>query len=381
METPELRTEQWIVDNCNVLYDGNDNGAQYYHPGNVFRYHDSQPIKWTGYLLDGVKGTNSEWANDDGWTCRGYMKDKGYTEPNSILNYYHDKCKWEPLLSNQSILDECKYSFQLCSDWPKWNSYCPIDPYSGEQSKPCSDYINTYPDPVQKPKEAPAICRMWWNNYDTAGRNTAINYMKQNHPEFPEVRDMKLNCTSFKTNVNCMVDPATGTRMTECSHLKSSSNEGNNCRTWLSKLTQEEVDQVINTICVNFPELIECKCVNRGQDPQYQDIKPLTPYPDACWYLPCAGTEPFWVRSTENVASTDSCPSNICQVIVDATAEQNVTIDENYIYFSCDFSEGTGETETVPPSSEWGTLVTDQQLTRFFVLFFTSIGVTILSLL
>lgn len=379
MATPA--TENWIVDNCNQLYDATDVSALYYHEGNPFRPPDSQPQKWTGYLLTGTIGDVNEWAFHDGGKCRGYMNDNNYDDsPDATIKYYHEKCEWEPLLSAASQLDECKYTFQLCSDFPKFPDECPIDPYSGTISKPCSDFINTFPDPETNQTKSTGICRNWWDGYDQYGRDTAMDYIRREHSEFPEVREMKLNCTQFKTSKNCMLDPATGGRMTECSHLKSSSTEGDNCRQWLSGLTQEEVDQVITTICTNFPELVECKCVNRIQDPQYVEVKPFAPYPDACWYMPCAGTEPFWVKSNDNVAG-ENCPDNICQVIFDASAEGDVTIDENYIYFNCDFSEESGETEPVPPSSEWGTLVTDQQLTRFFVLFFTSIGVLFLSLL
>ncbi len=380
METPQTRSD-WVAENCNQYYYPADTGALYYHEGNPFRPPDTQPSKWTGYLLTGVQGSVSDWAWQDGNDCRGNMVENGHTSsPDAVISYYHEKCKWEPLLSVANELDECKYSFQLCSDWPKYPDSCPIDPYSGTISKPCSDFINTIPNPVQNPDSSTGICRHWWDGYDQNGRNIAMNYMREQHPEYPEAREMMLNCTQFKTSNNCMVDPATGAKMPECSHLKSSSTEGDNCRQWLSGLTQQEVDQVISTICINFPELVECKCVNRAQDPQYNEVKPVAPFPDACWFIPCAGTEPFWVKSTDTVAG-ESCPDNLCQVIFDASAEGDVTIDENYIYFNCDFSEESGETEPVPPSSEWGTLVTDQQLTRFFVLFFTSIGVLFLSLL
>lgn len=380
MSTVAPRTEEWIVNNCNVLYDAANNGALFYHPEMPFRGGQSQPAQWTGYLLTGAQNTASDWAFQDGNTCRGYMNDNGYdVSPDSKIQYYHQKCEWQPLLGAKSALDECKFTHELCTDFPKYPDNCPIDPYSGQISKPCSDFINTFPDPVANPKASTAICRNWWNNYDQSQRNAAIDHMKLKHSNFPEVRDMASNCTSFKTSNNCMIDPATGSKMLECSHLKSSSAEGDNCRTWISGLSQEQTDQVINTICINFPELVECKCVNRIQDPQYVEVKPYAPYPDGCWYVPCAGTEPFWVKSSDNVSAVN-CPANICQVIFDASAEGDVNIDENYIYFNCEFDEGEGG-ETEPPTTEWGTLVTDQQLTRFFVLFFSSIGVLFLSLL
>jgi hypothetical protein len=121
--------------------------------------------------------------------------------------------------------------------------------------------------------------------------------------------------------------------------------------------------------------------MNRASDPQYEAMKKYTTgIADACWYIPCGGTSPFLVASDQNVASVE-CPSNVCQTIINSEAGNDSTIEDNYIYFSCDLNvdnggdgdgDGGGDSE-VPPSTGWGTMVTDKQLTRFFTLFFSNI--------
>jgi hypothetical protein len=121
--------------------------------------------------------------------------------------------------------------------------------------------------------------------------------------------------------------------------------------------------------------------MNRASDPQYNAMKEYTVgIADACWYIPCGGTSPFLVASDQNVASVE-CPSSVCQTIINSEAGNDSNIDDNYIYFSCDLNVdnggdgdgGGGGDSEVPPSTGWGTMVTDKQLTRFFTLFFSNI--------
>jgi len=137
---------------------------------------------------------------------------------------------------------------------------------------------------------------------------------------------------------DCLIDPTTGKKIEQCSLITCTNNsdEANLCRHWFENLNNGNRNAIIANICTQNLSLAECKCENRGTDPNYAQVaKLLNGVADACAYVPCKRTSPaFLVNSTDRDAK---CESNICQIIYNTNSDNKVDIYNNQNNLACNF--------------------------------------------
>jgi hypothetical protein len=122
-----------------------------------------------------------------------------------------------------------------------------------------------------------------------------------------------------------------------CSRYFSTDKDGDYCRDLFNNYTPEQKDAAIQTYCLrNNTE--DCKCVNRSTNFNYERLKQGNPFSDACWYIPCANKERFFVPS--EFADNPSCPTNLCQIVYDISQAHDVDIERVKNDINCDFSGG-----------------------------------------
>jgi hypothetical protein len=139
-----------------------------------------------------------------------------------------------------------------------------------------------------------------------------------------------------------------------CSRYRTTNNEGHLCRQWLASLSPDQHDLTIAEYCL-ANDTNDCKCIDRSTDPTYIHLKSVAaPFPDACWYTPCANA------SSNNLVpkalTAQQCPTNvnICKQIIDAaTTAGNINIHDNKSSINCVFDKDSslpvGEASPTPP--------------------------------
>jgi hypothetical protein len=147
-----------------------------------------------------------------------------------------------------------------------------------------------------------------------------------------------------------------------CSRLSAS---GNECSRWFSQQPPNIQDQVVKEYCNRFPKYKDCRCMDRGTDPVYQQVKKQNLFNDGCWYSYCA--------SSDNLKTSDintvNCPQNICQTIYSLNSANDVLIKDNEHKITCDFTAIKNEldqnesTSTSTSSSTSSSKVINQILT------------------
>lgn len=139
----------------------------------------------------------------------------------------------------------------------------------------------------------------------------------------------------------------------ECSRYLSTDEEGKMCRQWMATLSRDSQDALMRNYCLSNSTK-DCKCINRSTDPEYNRMKSLSNFfSDNCWYKPCSNSESIYLvphRLTEN-----KCATNICQQIIDAHAQGNVTIEGNTSQINCNFKadEFQPNPPQTPQSTSW----------------------------
>jgi hypothetical protein len=118
----------------------------------------------------------------------------------------------------------------------------------------------------------------------------------------------------------------------KCSYIKSIDEEGNFCRTFFSTQTPENQESIAQNICFFHRDLPECSCLLRTEDVNYKRLAIAAPFKDSCWYVPCKDSfNNFIPQDLKN----PTCPSNVCQFIIDAANNKNVNISEIQSSISC----------------------------------------------
>lgn len=124
----------------------------------------------------------------------------------------------------------------------------------------------------------------------------------------------------------------------ECSRYLTTNEEGKMCRDWLASLPRDRQDALMRNYCLSN-DTLDCKCINRSTDPEYNKMKSLTNYfSDNCWYKPCSNSESIYL--VPNRLTEGQCATNVCQQIIDAHAQGNITIEGNTSQINCNFKEG-----------------------------------------
>lgn len=124
----------------------------------------------------------------------------------------------------------------------------------------------------------------------------------------------------------------------DCSPIFSQSEVGDYCRKQFSLLTPGGRDTVMENYCLRHTNAPECKCANRSLNPDYVKLKLGNPYPDFCWYIPCANRFQYFTPSEFD--AVDGCPKNICQIVYDISQVHDVHIDNIKQDINCDFKNG-----------------------------------------
>ena len=122
-----------------------------------------------------------------------------------------------------------------------------------------------------------------------------------------------------------------------CSRYFSIGPDGNYCRKLFNDQTDSQKDIAIAGYC-SRNNTIDCKCANRSNDPDYIRLKQGNPFPDSCWYIPCANQQRYLVPSEFH--HNPDCPANICQIVFDISQAHNVDIDHLKADINCDFGGG-----------------------------------------
>src|SRR5579864_3712283 len=130
-----------------------------------------------------------------------------------------------------------------------------------------------------------------------------------------------------------------------CSRFLALDETGNACRRWMSTLPRDTQDAVMRDYCLRN-DTIDCKCINRTSDPDYERVKDLNNYfTDNCWYKPCANSENVYL--VPNRLSENACATNVCQQIIDAHAKGQIEITGNTNNINCNFGGGP---QPIPPN-------------------------------
>lgn len=129
----------------------------------------------------------------------------------------------------------------------------------------------------------------------------------------------------------------------KCSRYLDRTDEGRLCLDWLASLPRDNQDAIMRDYCLNNNTL-DCKCINRTNDPGYISLKSIGNYfSDNCWYKPCTNSESIYL--VPNKLSSSQCATNICQQIIDAHADGQVEISGNVNQINCSF----GPNDLNPP--------------------------------
>lgn len=135
----------------------------------------------------------------------------------------------------------------------------------------------------------------------------------------------------------------------ECSRYLSLDEEGKLCREWLASRPRDGQDAAMRDYCLNN-DTLDCKCINRTNDPDYIRLKSLGNYfSDNCWFKPCSNSESIYL--VPNRVSSAQCATNVCQQIIDAHAEGKIDITGNVNQINCNFGDKSFPGK--PQSASW----------------------------
>lgn len=202
-------------------------------------------------------------------------------------------------------------------------------------------------------KHAPNIqCIYDLNKIDT--HEQVINYTNQFGPN-----DSIQNHFCFQKSTNCP------NGLSECGRIKSLDTGSNDCRLWFENLSTASQDAYMQSYCIQN-QTKDCDCVLRSNIPSYTLMKGMHSFNDGCWFLPCADTTKYFIPSN---LKNPTCPTNICQIIIDVANAGNVNIDDIKNYIVCNLNP-----TPPPPSPEnwWDKIVKEIKKHKWVV-----VGVTV----
>lgn len=132
-----------------------------------------------------------------------------------------------------------------------------------------------------------------------------------------------------------------------CSNLRDTTEIGDFCRNWFNSTTDENRDIVGQNYCAKY-NTEECQCLNCLKNPIYKDTSVSSPYQDCCWWLPCKNPSDYFVPKEQ--IPCPSCPTTVCDAIVQAYDSKNVDIPNITQYINCPgIQNGNGPSPSSPP--------------------------------
>lgn len=156
----------------------------------------------------------------------------------------------------------------------------------------------------------------------------------------------------------------------ECSRIKSVEKGSDTCRLWYENVPPAIQDVYMMNYCVRHTSS-DCDCVLRSNNKSYDLLKGLHSYNDGCWFLSCSDNLKYLVPSD---LRKPTCPTNICQIIIDVANAGNVNIDDIKNDIVCNF--GPQPTPT-PSDSFWDQLIKTLKKYKYQIITITVIVVTI----
>lgn len=168
--------------------------------------------------------------------------------------------------------------------------------------------------------------------------------------------------TCFQPETNC----ANGLK--ECSRIKSLANGSDYCRLWYENLPAQTQDAYMESYCIRH-NTQDCDCVLRSNKDSYNLLKGMHSYNDGCWFLPCADNLKYFVPSD---LRKPTCPTNICQVIIDVANAEHVNIDDIKNDIVCNFGP-----QPPSPDSFWDMLIKVFKKYEYQIITITVIVITL----
>lgn len=145
---------------------------------------------------------------------------------------------------------------------------------------------------------------------------------------------------------NCALKAGpTGEPMTQCTRYFQRNLAGDECLRWFNDLRERRpnyANALITNICQASPNLDECVCLRRSEDPLYNLFAPQLPANPGCWYWPCRNDTHAWLPSD---IDNRQCP-DICEAAINITANaENINLENVRQRVNCNF-EGSGDPPT-----------------------------------
>ncbi len=109
----------------------------------------------------------------------------------------------------------------------------------------------------------------------------------------------------------CRNNSITGRPMPSCSRFMSTERDGEICRTWKNE-NPLLADRAMTDYCNTYPNSLDCRCLQRFANPDFNLLSPSISASPACWYRPCQEPESHLV--TSDLAS-QVCSSEVCNEI------------------------------------------------------------------
>ncbi|GHV58477.1 hypothetical protein AGMMS49579_26070 [Spirochaetia bacterium] len=236
-------------------------------------------------------------------------------------------------------------------DWTyDWSKCClGLCPGKRKCAKPDINECNIGKD---KNGEDPVVSIEWYKNAPNIKctfDNDKVNTLKQLNnykSKFQFTPGFKENYDNMMENFCSGTSSSCPKNATSCSKLLALDNDGNTCRKWLATMPNTVSDYLKNNFCLNNPDSKDCACINRASNPVY--IKASLAgknYNPGCWYLPCTDNNVL-IPSDINASK---CPSEICEVIYDAAAGQDIILKDNQTFINCDFESEHPDKNIKPP--------------------------------
>lgn len=229
-------------------------------------------------------------------------------------------------------VDDWSYGYQICC-----GGFCP-------QKSLCAK-----PDPKQcqiglNENQINPFDRVTWNEkapnitcFYSMNQMNSFSVIKEYYAKFGNTADYNSMMVNFcsEPGKECAIDPKTGAPLTQCNRLNSVDEEGQYCRQWFNNQSLGVQDTIVTNYCLKYPTSPDCKCINRQTDKSYNTVKKFSPFNDGCWYSPCV-TDTYLVTSN---LREPTCPTNICQTVLDNLENNNVTIKDIQNEINCSFKD------------------------------------------
>ena len=158
--------------------------------------------------------------------------------------------------------------------------------------------------------------------------------------------------------------------LTECSRIKSLDTYSDVCRLWYENLPPATQDAYMQSYCIRH-NTKDCDCVLRSNNTSYDKLKGLHSYNDGCWFLSCSDSSNYFVPSD---LRKPTCPTNICQIIIDVANAEHVDIDDIKNDIVCNFGP-----QPPKPDNFWDLLIKTLKKYEYQIITITVIVVTIIT--